>query len=285
MYIRTSGQDAVSLRIAGTYLLTLLLAAVFWAGPARANELRMGGTGSGTALLQLLATDFVSSHPDAHIETVSPALGSSGGIRALTAGKIDLAVLARPLAPGEQRGGLRVLPWARTPLVLATSDGELRQGLSVPLLIDILGKRRTTWDNGARIRLVLRIPDEIETVVLSALSPSLKKALDAYLSNPTAVTADTDLDAMNMLERTPGSLGVTTLSLMKVQGSQLKPLPLDGVPPSLETVASGRYPLVKELYLAHGENPPPLLTQFLKWLRSPAVAKKLLELELQPLFQ
>jgi len=251
---------------------------------AWADGLKVSGTGSGTALLKVLAVGYCEEHPDEQVDVLPFSLGTSGGARALAAGKIDLAILGRPLKDDEKQDGFRVAAWARTPLVLATSDGELAGGLSVPLLVDILRMRRTTWDDGSKIRLIMRIPQETDTMILAGLSPDLKRALDAYLASPGAMVADTDLDAVHLLARTPGSLGTTTLGLIALRGRQVVPLPFAGVAPSLKTLADGSYPLAKELYLLSGDKPSPQLAHFMAWLVSPAVAERLREFEHEALF-
>lgn len=276
---------ATALRLRSATVSAVLLAILACAPlSARADGLRLGGTGSGTVLLRVLAEEYCAAHPAEQVDVLPFSLGTGGGARALAAGKIDLAILGRPLADDEKQEGLRVSAWARTPLVLATSDGELAGGLSVALLVDILRMRRTTWDDGARIRLVLRIPQETDTMLLAGLSPELKRALDSYLSSPGAVVADTDVDAIDLLARTPGSLGTTTLGLAALRGSHISPLSFEGVTPSLKTLAEGSYPLAKELYLMAGDKPSPQLARFTAWLVSPAVAQRLRELEHEPLF-
>jgi phosphate transport system substrate-binding protein len=278
--------DEAASRLRVSAVLTAMLLALLAGVPpsAWADALKVGGTGSGPALLRVLAVGYCEEHPDEQVDVLSFSLGTGGGVRALAAGKIDLAVLGRPLADDEKRDGLRVAAWARTPLVLATSDGKLAGGMSVPLLVDILRMRRTTWDDGSKIRLILRIPQETDTMVLAGLSPDLKRALDAYLSSPGAMVADTDTDAMHLLARTPGSLGTTTLGLIALRGRQVVPLSFAGVAPSLKTLADGSYPLAKELYLLSGDKPSPQLARFMAWLVSPAVAERLREFEHEPLF-
>lgn len=276
--------DAVQRRRGATVLAMLLALLACAPLPVWADALKIGGTGSGTALLRFLAAEYSEAHPEEQIEVLPFSLGTGGGARALAAGKIDLAVLGRPLKDDEKQDCFRVTAWARTPLVLATSDGELAAGLSVPLLVDIIRMRRTTWDDGSRIRLILRIPQETDTMLLANLSPELKRTLDVYLSSPGAMVADTDVDAVDLLARTPGSLGTTTLGLIALRGSQVTPLPFAGVTPSLKALADGSYPLAKELYLLAGDKPPPQLVRFMAWLVSPAAAARLREFEHEPLF-
>lgn len=270
-------------RIVATLVFCLALV-VLGSHAAWADALKIGGTGSGSVLLRELADEYCARHPGEQVEVLPFSLGTGGGVRALAAGKIDLAVLGRPVKDDEKQENFRVTAWTRTPLVLATSTGVLAGGLSVPLLVDILRMRRTTWDDGSRIRLILRIPQETDTMVLADLSPDLKRALDAYLASPGAVVADTDVDAVDLLARTPGSLGTTTLGLIALRGSQVVVLPFAGVAPSLQTLADGSYPMAKELYLLTTDKPSPQLVRFLAWLVSPTVGERLRAFDHEPLF-
>ena len=75
-----------------------LLAAVFFIfpHPGQAADLTLGGTGADLETMRVLGEAFEKANPGITIE-VLPSLGSGGGIKALLAGVIDLALTARPL--------------------------------------------------------------------------------------------------------------------------------------------------------------------------------------------
>jgi ABC-type phosphate transport system substrate-binding protein len=70
------------------------LIAAGWSALAE-EAVRIGGTGSGTALLGKLAALYLEARPDTRIQIMSPSLGSTGGLRALAAGRIDIVVSGR----------------------------------------------------------------------------------------------------------------------------------------------------------------------------------------------
>jgi phosphate transport system substrate-binding protein len=258
-----------------------LAAGLFLGGQVQANVItlvRVGGTGSGSALVQRLVEDYRKIRPGVNFEVVMPVLGTSGSLRALAVRRIDVAVLGRPPKPEEQRDTLAVTPWAETPLVLATSSGKRANGFTAATLAGIL-RSRGNWDDGAHIHLVLRQPGEIDNEILSSLSPEVKSTLEAALRKPAATIAVTDLDAVDLLTRTPGSLGTTTLGMIKISGCPLTALPFNGVAASLQSLRNGSYPLAKKLYLAHERTLDGPAADFVAWLQSPAVAKRLQELD------
>src|SRR3972149_9421811 len=92
-----------SCRVVGLCLAGWLLAAT----AVQAQQLRRGGTGSALGLLQQVGAEFTNA-AEIKIDIV-PSLGSTGAIRALADGKLDLAVSARPLKSAEAAAGLAQL--------------------------------------------------------------------------------------------------------------------------------------------------------------------------------
>jgi phosphate transport system substrate-binding protein len=80
----------------------------------------MGGTGAATAMLTQLFEAFGGSKKGIVLQVV-PSLGSSGALRALDDGALDLAVSGRALTSEERAKGLTQRLAIRTPYVLITS--------------------------------------------------------------------------------------------------------------------------------------------------------------------
>lgn len=251
-----------------------LSALAFMFCSAAAEPLRFGGTGTGTVLLQRLANDYLRQFPAEDIVAVSGSLGSTGAVRALAAGQIELAMVGRPLKVEEQNPAWRMAPWLTTPLVLASNGGVLAgagQGLSGAQIESIWRGSLRTWDGGQRIRPVLRPLGESDNLTLFGRFPGLKAALTTALDDPSIAVGDTDLDALKLLEQIPGSLGTTTLGLLRLKESRLKVFAVAAAPGA----SDGGGALTKTLYLLHREPVSPALAQWLAWLRSKPVAQRL----------
>ena len=106
-----------------------LLIGVFFLGAASAQVVRLGGTGAALGSMALLAKAYQQREPGFQFEIV-PNLGSAGGVRALNAGAIHLAVIGRALKPQEAATGLQVLPYGQTAFVLVSNKPGI-EGLSV----------------------------------------------------------------------------------------------------------------------------------------------------------
>ena len=93
-----------------------LLALACCAGWLAAQTVRVNGTGAALEMLKTLVQAYRKANPAAAVE-VGRALGSSGALKALGAGALDLAVISSPATPKE---AIQYREYGRTPLAIAT---------------------------------------------------------------------------------------------------------------------------------------------------------------------
>lgn len=236
---------------------------------AHADSIKIGGTGTGLGAMKLLVREFNKSRPDAQL-VVTPSLGSTGAIRAVLAGAVDIGISARPVTAEESRQGASARAYARTPFVIATGAKNDSAGLTLDELVQIYSGKVTRWPDGSPIRLVVRPDSDTDTVALRTFSAAMSGAVTAALARKGLRMADTDQDNADALEKLPGSLGTTTLTQIMAESRAIRPLALDGVAPTLQSLAEGRYRHFKTLHLVTGRNPSPLARDFVAYIRSPA---------------
>lgn len=249
----------------------LLAGAILWlaVSGAATETITVGGTGAAMGTMRMLAGEFARSQ-SAHSVVVIPNLGSSGGVKALAAGALDLAAIARPLKPDEAGYGLISMPYGKTPLVIATNTSAAGTFANLAELADIYSGRRATWSEGTPIRLVMRSATTSDTLSLQALSPELKHAVAAALARPGMIIAATDQEAADFIERSPGAIGTITLALVRAEKRNVHILPINGVVPSTRTLADGSYPYAKQMLLARRKShESAAVARFLEFVASP----------------
>ena len=252
----------------------LALALGFLSGAAFANDVvRLGGVGSVTPLLEFLAQDFHAAHPALSAQISPVPLGTAGSLRALAAGKLDIAITGRMAKEGDP-GVAKA--WIRTPLVLASKDGAHRPDISLKALSEIYAGRLGQWDDKKPISLILRGANESETTALKALSDEVAKAVELALQRPGMTLAENDLDALMLLEKTPGSLGTTSLGLLQSKKSSLKVFSVEGNSPTVKNLVNSRYPWFRRYWLVTPAEPGPTGKQFLGYLQTDR-ARKIIE--------
>jgi phosphate transport system substrate-binding protein len=234
------------------YVIPALVLAFSLTSPdAAAQAVRVAGTGAAVGAIELLLTEYRRAHPVARFGAVE-AIGSGGALRAARAGALDIALVARPLGEADVAAGLRALEYARTPFVVAVSAKSPVTSLTRSQLAAAYAGSLEAWPDGTRVRPVLRPADDIDTRHLKNFGPEVGRAVDQALMRPGMLVASTDREAADILERTPGTLGPSTLGLILSEKRGLRALELDGVAPTLQALESGAYPHYKSLHLVTG---------------------------------
>ena len=133
-------------------LVSLQLACA--AGSSAQEAVRIGGTGIGLALAEKVGDALRAADP-AIVVTVLPSLGTQGGIKALNAGVIDVAIAARPMKAAEKTTGIHEAVCLKTALVFATSR-RVASGIELARLPEIYADPAPRWPDGEPLKIILR---------------------------------------------------------------------------------------------------------------------------------
>jgi phosphate transport system substrate-binding protein len=253
------------------------VAATFFYAPltASAAELRIGGTGNALGAMRLLAEAYAQNHPESKPLILS-SIGTSGAIKSVAKGALEMGLSSRALTEEETGGGLTAIEYARSPTVFAVQEKSKISSLSLQQIADIYSGKLSEWPDGSVIRLVLRQPGDDNTRQIMQLSPEMAKAVSLANQRPGMIFGFNDQEAADKMENLSGSLGVTTIALIRSEKRRLKAVALDGVEPNLENMRSGLYSLIKHFNFVLPKNPPPAVQDFLGFVKSPQ-GRKILE--------
>lgn len=250
--------------IAGALALAAMLVSPLAAG----DEIKLGGTGNALGTMRLLGDAFTRKYPGTKVVVLS-SLGSSGALKAVPRGAIDIGLASRPTTDDERAGGAVSSEYARSLTVFAVAKTSKVSAITGQQYADILTGKLTEWPGGVPIRPILRQAGDDNTKQVASLSPEIAKALDLADKREGLARAVTDQDAADKIESIPGALGLSTLALIKSEARALKALSLDGVEPSLANGASGAYPLVKHFYFVTQPTRAPAVQKFITFVGSP----------------
>ena len=267
-------------RVLTVFQAGVLLGLSFGPLAAIADTLKVGGTGSALGTMKILADAYRASRPDTQIVVV-PALGSSGSIKAVAAGVLDIGLSGRPLKPAEREQNLAEREVARTPLVLASKRAHA--GFTLSDIARIYGGTLQAWPDGSPLRPILRPESDSETALLRAMSPEINRAMTIAYARPGVHIAITDQDSADAIEQIPGGLGTSTLALILSEQRTINALPLNGVAPSVAALMRGSYPYFKPLYLITPQNPSGPARAFAAFIQSRQGARILLDNSYLPL--
>ena len=133
------------------------------------------GTGDSQVILRGIASLFEALHPDVRV-FVPDSVGSGGGVKALIAGKADLARTARPLKAKEKKEGITQIPFAWSPIVFAAHpSGAAVKNITMDQALEIFSGELSNWK-------ALGGPDHKLYPVSREAGDSSRNVVDAYLS-------------------------------------------------------------------------------------------------------
>ena len=220
-----------------------------------------------------LATAFQKHEPAVTIE-MGTGLGTKARIKALSEGKIDVALASHGIDIGELgRAGLVVHEIARVPVVFGIHSSVSVANLTDAQLCDIYTGKVTSWKSlgGPEMPVSARTrPDsEVDAEVARA---SIECLRDVKMPEAVKVMAKGG-DMAKELAATPGSIGMTTMTVVEQSRGVIRAVALNGVAPTRAEVDRNAYRLVRQSYFVVRNPPSPAVTRFLAFAQGSAGAR------------
>lgn len=257
----------VTLTLSLLIFLAIVLAGGAALDAAEKLTIKIGGTGGALGTMKELAAAFEQEHPEITVMII-PHLGTRGGISAVLKGAIDIGLAGRRLNSQEIAQGLQTVEYARSPFLFVTRNQREQTNLTYEMIAGIYRGEIRKWPNGTTIRPILRSDGDVDILMLKSISPAMEEALGRAESREGMLIALDDQDNCDLLEKTPGAFGTTTLTQIISEKRNLTILPLNGVLPDCATTAAGRYPHYKPFQLVTGPRSSPLAAQFIAFVTS-----------------
>jgi phosphate transport system substrate-binding protein len=236
--------------------------------PAADDALTFAGSGSNLPLTHVLVEAFRARSPHSRV-LVHESIGSSGGIRALRDGAINIGLISRPLSDEEARAGLVAVPYARVPVVIAANRSVPDACTSREHLVHLFGPSKARWIDGTRVVMLQRERGDSSFQVFANLIPGLADQNEASYREERWRVLYSDRAMQEALMATEGAAGIFDLGAIVVQRLPLKVICVDGVTPSLWAVRAGRYPFWKDLSFVTVGPPSKLAAEFFRFVQSP----------------
>ncbi len=244
-------------------ILAFLLAAcgAVTATPPSPVFLRAAGSTSMEPLLVELAAAYATQQPQVIVDVQGG--GSQLGQRWVESGQVELGLVSWP--PPRLAEGQQLIPVAREAIAIITHPQNRSVALSRAELRDIFSGRLLNWqevDGPAGFIQVISREDgsgtraAFETMVM-----------EGQAVTPMAMVLPNSQVVVDYVANHPEAVGYVSLALAD---DRVTALSIEGSLPSREALASGSYPLARDLAVLVRQPATPAVNQFLEFILSPA---------------
>lgn len=257
----------VRARRIGAMTLGLIVATAFVG--LTAERIIVDGSTGVMPLVAALAKVYEERHPGITIE-LGKGLGTKARLEALAEGKLDIALASHGLVIEElTRRGMAVQEIAKVAVVFGVHTSVPITNLTDRQACDIYAGKVTNWKELGGTDLVItphtRPDTEVDAEVVRVKIGCLRNLKMAE----TVKVMPRSGDMAKELASTAGAIGMTTMTVVEQSRGQIKPLSLNGIPPSAEGVRRKTYALTRDSFLVTKAQPPPAVAKFLAFVRSP----------------
>ncbi len=250
---------------------------LFWIGMAAlfltvvqagAAELKWTGCGiSKKAFMKELSRVY---EQNTGVRVIIRGGGATKGIRAVAKGEADLGGTCRHKidVPEEKAAVLHQVAWDA--LVVVVNENSPVDGITLDQVKKIFTGKIKNWKDlggtDAPLKLFVR-RGKISGVGLMMREIVFHNPDQDFSPDAEVKKSSGPIEAA--ISKDPLAIGATGISSAKKR-KHLKMLKIDGVAPTKENIASGKYPLYRPLYLVTRENPAGEVKNFLDFALSPA---------------
>ncbi|WP_428773510.1 phosphate ABC transporter substrate-binding protein [Vibrio sp.] len=250
--------------------LVALMASLLIPGQLMAKEVNISGSTSVARLMDVLAEDFNTTHPETYIAV--QGVGSSAGITLVKKGVAHLGMSSRYLTEQEQDESVKVVTIAFDGLAVVVNQSNPVQNLSREQLYNIYKGKIDNWKqvggNDQKIAVVTREASSGTRYSFESLLGLTQVINDRLVSdiNPDNLVVNSNSMVKTIVNHNKQAIGfISTGSVDK----SIKAIDFEGVHASSKSIASGEYQLSRPFIVvypdgklsADGEN-------FLKYLQS-----------------
>lgn len=231
------------------------------------STIKIDGSMGSMPLVQALAKAYQAKQPAVTIQ-FGTGLNPKARIEALVAGTIDIALASHGLDVNAlNRQGLPVTEIARTAVVFAANASANVAGLTNEEVCGVYAGRITNWKEvgGPDLAIVAhaRPESEVDTEVVRDGVACLKGLTFA----PTVKIVQRSSDMVKSLSETSGALGVTTTTVVEQSGGKIWALMLNRVVANETNVSTGKYAIVREVFLVTKSISTPAVQGFVGFIR------------------
>ena len=211
------------------------------------------------------------------VNVLVSGLGSSAGIEAVANGTAQIATSSRGLNADEQQLGLTTIPIAHDGIAVIVNRDNPVQNLSVEQLRGIYSGAIRNWSKVGGPDLAIQLVNRDEA---SGTREAFKSIVmdGAPFDRRAAVLSGTG-QVRDVVSRTTGAIGYISLGFVEsaYAETEVRAINVNHVEPSEKAIASGGYPISRDLYFFTKGAPAGAVAEYIDYVLSEDMDKQIRE--------
>ena len=185
------------------------------------------------------------------------SVAPTDAVAQVRSGQLDAAIVH---TPPEQKDKVWVSGLAFDPLALIVHPTNPISNVTLSQLSELFQGRTFDWTPFGGTGEVIPISREAEAFARQLFE---ERVMQKRAVTRNAILKSSSNDVIDFVAKTPGAIGYAPLSQID---ARVKAIEIDGVAPTVETTANGKYVLTSPLYLIAKSEPAGDLRDFVAWL-------------------
>lgn len=218
-------------------------------------KLRLAEAADQAAVLDRVVTNYTASHAWVSASTTSTT--QQDAIARVRYGQLDAAILH---SEPEQKDGVWISGLAHDPIALIVHPANPIGDATLAQLSDLFQGRTLDWIQFGGTGDVIPVSREAEAASRQIFED---RVMQTRAVTRNAVLKASAKDVIDFVANTPGAIGYVPLSHLD---ERVKAIAVEGIAPSAETAANGKYVLSAPLYVVARSEPQGDLREFMAWL-------------------
>ena len=218
-------------------------------------NLRLAEAADQAAVLDRLVKDYTQDH--AWVSASAQSTSPPDAVARVRAGQLDAALLHN--AP-EQDDAVWISGLAHDPIAIIVHPTNPIGDATLAQLSDLFQGRTFDWTPFGGTGEVIPVSREAEAYSREIFEA---RVMQARAVTRNAVLKSSAKDVVDFVATTPGAIGYVPLSHLD---ERVKAIAIEGVSPTPETAANGKYVLSSPIYVIAQSEPQGDLREFMAWL-------------------
>lgn len=211
------------------------------------------------------------------IDVLVSGLGSSAGIEAVSNGTADIATSSRGLNAEEEKLGLTTIPVAHDGIAVIVNTGNPVQNLSTEQLRGIYSGKITNWSEVGGEDLPIQLVNRDEASGTREAFKSI--VMDGEPFDRRAAVLSGTGQVRDVVSRSRGAIGYISMGFVesKYAKTSVRAISVNHVEPSEKTIASGGYPVSRDLYFFTNGEPKGDAAKYIDYVLSDKMDEQIRE--------